>query len=65
MPTRREQLVDDWLPDRKVVAAAIAAVAAWLLQETTGVVAPPGIEAAVAVIVAYVVPSTRRSPLDG
>ena len=54
-----------WKPDRKVVAAAIAAVLAWLLQLLGGVDMPPGIEAAIAVIVAYLIPSTASKPLDG
>lgn len=51
-------------PDRKIVAAAIAAVFVWLLQLLTGVEAPPGIEGAIAVIVAYLVPSTAQASLD-
>ena len=56
--------MDNWTPDRKIVAAAIAAVAVWLLQALAGLDVPPGIEAAFAVIVAYLVPSTAATPLD-
>ena len=58
------ELMSEYRPDPKVVAAAIAAVLAWLLQIATGVNAPPGIEAATAVIVAYAIPSTRKAPLE-
>jgi hypothetical protein len=51
-------------PDRKVVAAAIAAVLVWLLQALAGVDVPAGIEGAFAVIVAYLVPSTTSTPLE-
>jgi uncharacterized membrane-anchored protein len=63
MPTRREQAAEDWKPHRKIVAAAVAAILAWLLQVVAGVQMPPGIEAAVAVLVAYLVPSTAAKPL--
>lgn len=53
-----------WKPDVKIVAAAIAALLAWLVQEFGGVSIPPGIEAAVAVIVAYLVPSSTGKPLE-
>ena len=52
-------------PDRKVVAAAIAAVLVWLVQAIGGIDVPVGIEGAFAVIVAYLVPSTSSKPLDG
>ena len=57
-------MVDEYRPERKIVAAAVAAVLVWLLQAAVGVDVPPGIEGAVAVIVAYLVPSTARKPLD-
>lgn len=57
--------MEAWQPDRKIVAAAIAAILAWLIQLTVGVDVPPGIEAAVAVVVAYLVPSTRKVPIGG
>lgn len=45
-------------PTRKVTAGALggaaAAIFAWLLSETTGIGMPPGIEAAVATIVSFV-----------
>jgi hypothetical protein len=53
-----------WKPDVKIVAGAIAALLAWLVQEFGGVSIPPGIEAAVAVIVAYLVPSSTGKPLE-
>lgn len=55
----------NWTPDRKIAAAAIAAVLAWLLQAFAGIDMPPGVEAAVAVIVGYLVPSTTAKPIDG
>jgi hypothetical protein len=55
--------VDDWKPSSKIVAAAIAAIVVWLVQAFGGVDVPPGIEAAVAVVVAYLVPSTAAKPL--
>jgi uncharacterized membrane-anchored protein len=55
---------DAYAPDRKIVAAAVAAIVVWLLQALAGVDVPPGIEGAVAVIVAYLVPSTSGRPLD-
>ena len=59
-----ETPVEAWTPDRKIVAAAIAAVAVWAAQAFAGVDVPPGIEGAVAVIVAYLMPSTASKPLD-
>ena len=56
--------MDAWAPDRKIAAAAIAAVIVWLLQALAGLDVPAGIEAAFAVIVAYLVPSTADTPLD-
>lgn len=53
-----------WTPDRKIVAAAVAAVLAWLAQVIGGIEVPAGVEAAVAVIVAYLVPSTSGTPLE-
>lgn len=57
--------MDTWKPQPKVAAAAIAAIVVWLAQLVGGVDVPPGIEAAVAVVVAYLVPSTASQPLDG
>ena len=54
---------DGWKPHPKVVAAAIAAVVVWAAREFAGVDVPGGVEAAVAIIVAYLVPSTRATPL--
>lgn len=56
--------VEAWQPDRKIVAAAIAAIIAWLAQLIVAVDVPPGIEAAVAVVVAYLVPGTADAPLS-
>ena len=56
--------MDEWTPDRKIVAAAAAAILVWLLQTLAGLDVPPGIEGAVAVVIAYLVPSTARKPLD-
>ena len=53
-----------WTPDRKIVAAAVAAIIVWLLQALAGLDVPPGIEGAVAVVVGYLVPSTASRPLD-
>lgn len=51
------ELDGPWAPERKVAAAAVAALVVWLLQLLTGIEAPPGIEAAIAVLVAYLVPN--------
>lgn len=56
--------MEPWKPDRKIVTAAIAAILAWLAQVILGVEMPPGIEAAVAVVVAYLIPSTRQQPIE-
>lgn len=56
--------MDEYRPDRKIVAAAVAAIVVWLLQAFFAVDVPPGIEGAVAVIVGYLVPSTAAKPLD-
>lgn len=53
-----------WKPNAKVAAAAFAAIVTWLGQLLTGVDVPPGIEGAVAVVIAYLIPSTSRVPLD-
>lgn len=45
-----------WRPSAKVAAGAVAAILAWAAQEFGGVDVPAGIEGAVAVIVAYVMP---------
>lgn len=55
--------MDEWKPEPKVAAAAIALLAVWLLQTLTGIDVPPGVEGAIAVLVAYLVPSTARQPL--
>lgn len=57
--------MSSWTPDRKIVAAAVAAILVWIAQAFAGVDVPPGVESAVAVVVAYLVPSTRDRPLDG
>ena len=54
----------DWKPETKVAAAALAAIVVWVVQLVAGVDVPPGIEGAVAVLVAYLVPSTASKPLD-
>jgi hypothetical protein len=56
--------MDGWTPDPKVAAAAVAAIVVWLVQAVAGVDVPPGIEGAVAVLVAYFVPSTSTRPLE-
>jgi hypothetical protein len=53
-----------YTPDRKIAAAAIATVLVWLLQALAGIDVPAGIEGALAVIVAYLVPSTTSTPLE-
>ena len=53
-----------WRPDQKVAAAAIATLVVWLIQLLAGVDVPVGVEGAVAVVVAYLIPSTARRPLD-
>lgn len=52
-----------WTPDRKIVSAAIAAITVWLAQAALGLDVPPGVESAIAVLVAYLVPSTAVRPL--
>jgi hypothetical protein len=49
-----------WAPERKVFAAAVAVLVVWLLQLLFGVEAPIGVEGAIAVVVAYLVPGERR-----
>lgn len=56
--------MDGWKPNRKIVAASIAGIVAWAAQEFAGVQVPPGIEAALAVVVAYLVPGTASQPID-
>lgn len=53
-----------WKPDSKVVAAAIAALVAGALQVWAGLDVFPGFEAALAVVIAYLVPSTASKPID-
>lgn len=53
-----------WRMDQKVAAAAIATLVVWLVQLLAGVDVPVGVEGAVAVVVAYLIPSTARRPLD-
>lgn len=55
---------DGWKPHPKVVAAAIAAIIVWAAREFAGVAVPGGVEAAVAIVVAYLVPSTQAKPLE-
>ena len=55
--------MEAWTPDRKIVAAAAAAIIVYVVQLAAGIDVPPGIEAAIAVVVAYLVPSTRQVPL--
>lgn len=53
-----------WKPDSKIAAAAIAALIAGALQVWAGVNVFPGFEAALAVVIAYLVPSTATKPID-
>lgn len=55
----------DWKPSPKIVAAAIAGIFSWAAQAFAGVDIPPGVEASVAIVVAYLVPGTAAAPLDG
>ena len=57
-------MMDDWKPETKVAAGAIAALVVYGLQLATGVNVPPGIEGAVAVTIAYIIPSSRKAPLE-
>ena len=66
MPIIQENPMEaDWKPQIKVAAAALAAIVVWVVQLVAGVDVPPGIEGAVAVLVAYFVPSTASRPLSG
>lgn len=49
----------DWSPERKVVGGAVAVVALAVLQAVTGFDVPVGVEGAVAVLVAYLLPNKR------
>jgi hypothetical protein len=51
----------DWSPERKVVGAAVAVVVTGALVHFTGFDAFPGFEGAVAVLVAYFLPSEKRA----
>lgn len=57
--------MSEYKPDPKIVAAAVATLLVWGLQAVLATQVPPGIEGAIAVIVAYLVPSTSKRPLDG
>lgn len=46
----------DWTPERKIVAAAVAALAVWIVQ-ALGVDVPIGVEGAAAVVAGYLIPS--------
>lgn len=56
--------MNTWTPDRKIVAAAVAAILVWIAQAFAAIDVPPGVESAIAVVVAYLVPSARARPLD-
>ena len=56
--------MEDWKPETKVAAGAIAALAAWVLQVVFSTPVPPGVEGAFAVVVAYLIPSARKAPLE-
>ena len=64
-PDRKVAIMDMWKPSPKIVAAAAAAIFVWVVQVVAGVDVPPGIEGAVAVVIAYLVPSTTVRPIDG
>lgn len=48
--------MDNWKPQRKIVAGAIATVILFVVQAATGIDVPVGIEAAIVVIVGYWMP---------
>lgn len=59
-----DHMETSWKPDRKIVAGAIAGLVTGVLQYWVGVEVFPGLEAGIAVLVAYFVPSTKSKPLD-
>lgn len=52
-------------PERKIVAAAVATLVAYALQVVAGVDVPVGVEGALAVIAAYLMPADRPDPWVG
>lgn len=52
--------MEEWKPERKIVAAAIAGLLLWLAQlALPEIQIPPGMEAGIAVIVGYFVPNPK------
>lgn len=49
----------DWSPERKVVGGAIAGIVAALAQAIFDFDLPPGTEAGVAIVVAYLLPNRK------
>ena len=49
--------MENWKPDRKVVGGAVAAIVAWAAQYFGGVDLPPGVEGAIGIVAAYLIPS--------
>jgi hypothetical protein len=47
-----------WTPERKVVGAAVAVIIVNLITQFTGFDPQPGIEGAIAVLVAYLLPNS-------
>lgn len=54
-----EESGTDWSPERKIVGVAVAVVLAFVIQITTGVEVPPGVEGALGIIAGYFTPSKR------
>lgn len=52
-----DRSVPSWSPERKIVGAALAALVVGLTQQFAGFDLFPGAEAAIAVLVAYVLPN--------
>ena len=46
-----------WTPERKIIGAAVATIAVWLIQLFASVDAPPGVEGAIAILAGYLIPN--------